>query len=94
MSLQNWLLQFGAVSGELRLSVADFAEWIGNRQPPWTAYHALMSGQLIALDKQPEVSPVGVGETWRRLMEKCVLRVTGQEAKAACGTKQLDGGVE
>ena len=27
-------------------------------------------------------------------MEKCVLRVKGQEAKDTCGTKQLAGGVE
>ena len=27
-------------------------------------------------------------------MEKCVLRVTGQEANAACGTEQLARGVE
>ena len=25
---------------------------------------------------------------------KCVLRVTGKEAKAVCGTEQLAGGVE
>ena len=27
-------------------------------------------------------------------MDECLLQVTGQEAKAACGTKQLSGGVE
>ena len=27
-------------------------------------------------------------------MAKCLLQVTGQEAKAACGTDQLAGGVE
>ena len=53
-----------------------------------------MSGQLIALDKQPGIRPVGVGETWRRLMAKCLMQVTGQETKAACGTSQLSGGVE
>ena len=63
VSLQHWLLRFGAASGELRLTVADFAEWLGKGQPPWAAYRALMSGQLIALDKQPGIRPVGVGET-------------------------------
>ena len=53
-----------------------------------------MSGRLIALDKQPGIRPVGVGETWRRLMAKCLLWVTGQEAKASCGTAQLVGVVE
>ena len=46
-----------------------------------------MSGRLIALYKQPGVRPVGVGETWLHLMRKCVLSMTGQEAKAACGTE-------
>ena len=53
-----------------------------------------MSGRLISLDKQSEFRPVGVGETWQRLMLKCVLGITGQDSKAACGTEQLAGGVE
>ena len=53
-----------------------------------------MSGRLIALDKKPGTRPVGVGETWRRMMAKCLLRVVGPEAKASCGTTQLAGGVE
>ena len=53
-----------------------------------------MSGRMIALDKKPGVRPVGVGENWRILMEKCLLRVKGQEAKAACRTEQLAGGKE
>ena len=64
VSLQHWLLQFGATSGELRLIVGDFVEWLGNGRPPWAAYRALMSGRLIALDKQPGIRPVGVGKTW------------------------------
>ena len=94
MSLQHLLLRFGASSAELRLIVGDFVEWIGNGRPPWDAYGALMSGRMIALDKQPGIRPVGVGETWRRMMEKCLLRVAGPEAKAACGTTQLAGGLE
>ena len=48
-----------------------------------------MSGRLIAMDKQPGIRPVRVGETWSRLMEKILLRVVGPEAKAACGTTEL-----
>ena len=94
VSLQHWLLRFGAASAELRLIVGDFVEWLGNGRPPWDAYRALMSGRLIPLDKQPVIRPVGVGETWRRMMAKCLLRVAGPEAKAECGTKQLAGGVK
>ena len=94
VSLQHWLLRFGAAIGGLRLISGDFTEWMGNVRPPWAVFRALMSGRLIVLDKQPGIMPVGMGETWRRLMAKCLLRVTGQESKAACGTSQLDGGVE
>ena len=54
----------------------------------------MMNGWFIVLDKQPGFRLVRVGETWRRLMTKFVLRLTGQEAKASCGTEKLGGGVE
>ena len=74
--------------------VGDFTKWMGNGRPPWAAYRALMSGRLIALGKQLGIRPVGVGETWRRLMAKYLLQVRGLEAKDACGTSQLSVGVE
>ena len=49
--LKHWLLRFGAAIGELRLTVADFIEWIKNGRPPWAACHELMSGRLIPLYK-------------------------------------------
>ena len=52
-----------------------------NGRPPWSTYNALISGRLIALDKCPGVSQLGVGETWRRMLVKCVLVVTGAESK-------------
>ena len=91
VSIQHWILRFGVVSGELQLIVAEFLEWLCNGQPPWAAYCAMMSGQLVALDKSPGIRPVGIGKTWRRLLAKCLLRVTGQEAKTTCGTEQLAG---
>ena len=94
VSLQRWLLRFRAASGELWIIVGDFVEWLGNGRPPWAAYRALMRVRMIALDKQPGIRPVGVGETWRRMMVKCLLRVVGPEAKATCGTTQLAVGVE
>ena len=92
--LQNWLLRFRAASRELWLIVRDLMEWMGNGRPPWAAYRALMSGRLIDLEKHPGIRPIRVGETWRRLMAKCLLRVEGPEAKVACDTTQLAGGVE
>ena len=94
VSLQHWLLRFGAAIAELRLIVGYFVEWLGNGCPPWAAYRALMSGRLIALEKQPGIRPVGVGETWHSMMANCLLKVSGPEAKAACSMAQLAGGLE
>ena len=52
-----------------------------------------MSGHLIELEKRPGVHPVGVGETWRRLSSKFVLRVTGPEATNVCQYEQLCAGL-
>ena len=37
---------------------------------------------------------MGVGETWRWMVEKYVLVVIGAEAKETCRTEQLYGGLE
>ena len=57
---QYLLLQFGESSGKLRHIVVEFAECIAIDQPPWDAYHALMSGRLIGINNNPVVWPVGV----------------------------------
>ena len=53
----------------------------------------MTSGRMISLEKQPGIRPVGVEETWIRLMTKCLLRVMGKEANYACRKYQLSGGV-
>ena len=73
---------------------SEFEEWFCNGRPPRAAYHAIMSGRLMALEKCPGIRPVRIGETWRRIQAKCLLQVTGQGAKSACRTEQLAGGAE
>ena len=93
-ALSQWLLRFGEASQRLRCAVASLACWMANDFPPWAALRALMSNRLLALDKCPGVRPVGIGEIWRRLLAKCVLKVAGGEAKEACGNTQLCAGLE
>ena len=38
ISLQHWLLRFGAASGELRLIVAEVGEWLSNGRPTYNIY--------------------------------------------------------
>jgi hypothetical protein len=88
------LLKFGTASRKLRVALAGLASWMANEFPPWAPYRALMSGRLLALDKSPGVRPVGVGETWRRCIAKCVILAIGKEAKESCGIDQLCAGLE
>ena len=53
-----------------------------------------MGCRLAALDKCPGVRPLGIGEIFRRTIAKCVLKVCGEDAKAACGSTQLCAGLE
>ena len=48
-----------------------------------------MAGQLVALDKQPGVHPLGVGNALRRLMAKLVLCAVGDQATQQCGNYNL-----
>ena len=54
----------------------------------------LMGCRMAALDKQPGIHPVGIGEMWRRLFAKLALLIAGEDTKAACGSKQLCAGLE
>ena len=93
-SMKKWILHFGPVSRKLQKEITNLIEWIGNEKVPWEAIKGLMASRLVALDKSPGVRPIGVGEIWRRLLAKVVLRVTGKEATDACGSDQLCAGVE
>jgi len=93
VDLRNWLLQFGEESKAFREEMALWANWLGNDTPPWPAYRALMACRLVALDKQPGVRPVGIGESYRRLLAKCILSATGHHATAACDNLNLCAGL-
>ncbi len=62
--------------------------------PPWVAYRTFRGGCLIALDKQPGIRPIGIGEIWSRLFVKVVLVDAGEGVKQACGIDQLCAGLE
>ncbi len=94
VELFNWLLRFGWESETLRTEMADWTKWLANTHPPWAAYWALMANRLVALDKEPGTRPVGIGEVYRRLWAKCLLKAIGSQATAACGNYNLCAGLE
>ena len=83
VSLQHWLLLFEAAIVVIRQIIREFEHWMANSRPPWVVYRSLILGRLIGLNKFPGVRLVRVGETWRRMLEKCVLAVTGAEDNKA-----------
>jgi hypothetical protein len=93
VDLRNWLLRCGVESEDLREEMAAMTAWLANMHPPWAAYRALMACRLVALDKQPGVRPVGIGESYRRLMAKCLLEEIGHKATTACGNRNLCAGL-
>ena len=94
IAMSNWLLRHGKYSQMLREELASWTEWLCNSMPPFAAYRALMACRLVALDKQPGVRPLGIGEIFRRAIAKCALKICGEDAKAACGSTNLCAGLE
>ena len=66
---------------------------MANSSPPWSAYRALMACCLVALNKRPEVRPMGIGETLRRALAKLVMREAGDQGKTEYGKFQLCAGL-
>jgi len=92
--LTDMLTRHGKASYELREEISAWAEWMGNTFPPFAAYRALLTRRLVALDKQPGVRPVGIGEILYRMIAKLVLTKARPDTKAACGSTQLCAGLE
>jgi hypothetical protein len=45
------------------------------------------------MDKFPGIRPIGIGDIWRRLVDKCVLTGAGHSATTSCGSDQLCAGL-
>ena len=86
-------MRHGVASERLRDSIAALTGWVANEHVPWAAIRALRACRLAALDKQPGVRPVGIGETISRLMSKVVLYLCGFQATDSAGNLNLCAGL-
>ena len=79
-ALKGWLLHHKGVSKTLCKAVACLTEWLSNDIRLWAAVQALTTNRLMTPDKKPGVRPIGIGQIWRRLMAKTVVRIVGPVA--------------
>uniref|UniRef100_A0A1X7SXG4 Reverse transcriptase domain-containing protein n=1 Tax=Amphimedon queenslandica TaxID=400682 RepID=A0A1X7SXG4_AMPQE len=91
---QDILCRFGASSRRLCDSIAGLSRSLSNSLVDWSRIQALLANRLIALDKQPGIRPIGIGETLRRIICKVVCMVTRDDATSVCGTEQLCAGLK
>ena len=91
---RSFLLCYGTQSAKLRESVASLARMLANNVVEWEVIRALMASRLIALDKNPGVRPIGVGEVLRRLLGKAMVLATGVDVEELCGADQLCSGLK
>ena len=59
-----------------------------------TPLEAFLACRLIALDKHPELRPIGVDEVMRQIAGKVVMKVVKEDIKKAAGSLQLCAGQE
>ena len=83
---------FRTASSDLCHSLALVAKRISTSFTDPDALQPLLNCRLIALDKNPGVRPIGIGETSRRIIAKAVLRVVKQDVMDAAGCLQLCAG--
>jgi len=83
---------FGSVSGELCCSIAALARRLCTSFIDPLIVSPLVACRLIALDKNPGVRPIGVGEVVRRIIAKAALSIIRSDIQRAAGPIQLCAG--
>jgi len=91
--LKEWLLHHKVSSERLREEMAHWVVWLSNDSPPFAAYCAVNSAQMLVADKKPGVRPLACGEIWMRLWADCLNTETKVGATTACGNVNLCAGL-
>ena len=83
---------FKSASIDLCVSLATVAKRLCTSLVDPKSIAPLMACRLIALNKNPGVRPIGIGEMARRIIAKAVLRITRGDIQDAVGSQQLCAG--
>ena len=85
--------KFKASSPALCSAVSKIARTLATKQLDPVCVSVFCSSRLIPLEKQDGgTRPIGIGECFRRLISKAIVRVIKEEIKLAAGTVQLAAG--
>ena len=79
-------------SSALCNAVGSLARRLATEYVDPVGLEALLANRGIAIDKNPGLRPVGVGEIVRRIIGKAVMVVTGEKVQEAVGALQLCAG--
>ncbi len=83
---------FKEVSVELCHQLAMVAQRLCSKSVDSSLTAPFLASRLIALDKNPGIRPIGIGDTARRIISKAVLSVLRPDIQEACGCLQLCAG--
>ena len=89
---QHWkrcAASFRGASSDLMQAKAGKARLLCTEYHDPSTLTAYLNNRLVALDKDPGVRPVGIGEVERRAIGKAVLNVLSQEVKDAAGVDNM-----
>ena len=83
---------YNSASNQLCQSLAATARRLCTCYVDPKSISALTACRLMALNKNPGVRPIGIGETVRRILAKAILSITKGDVQEAVGTIQLCAG--
>ncbi len=75
----------------LRLVIASITSLLANKILPWWKINVIFACRKIALDKNSGIHLIGIEETLRRILAKCLTDVVGDDLGEVFGVDQLAG---
>ena len=84
---------YGKTSEGLCKAIAQVAKRISSSYVDPKGLISFTACRLIALDKNPGVRPIGIGEVLRRIIGKAILMITSADIRKTVGTQQLCAGL-